>query len=228
MKVVFVHGACVTDASWWWNRMVEPLARHGIATTAVELPSCESGGDLHADADAVTAALDGEPTVLVGHSYGGMVVTDAAAGRPDVRHLVYLTAAVPAEGESLATLSGPTPAPFLDPSEDGTVGVKGEALPELFMQDCDAEAVRGALDRLTRQSLTAFGQAPRGIGWRTTPSTYVVCAEDRATLPARQREFAARAGRVVEIPTGHHPFLSHPDLFAQVIADITENVGGRG
>jgi len=85
-------------------------------------------------------------------------------------------------------------------------------------------ATRTPTRTLTRQSLSALAQAPRGIAWHTTPSTYVVCAEDRATLPERQRTFAERADHVVEIPTGHHPFLSDPDLFAQVIASVTKNV----
>jgi pimeloyl-ACP methyl ester carboxylesterase len=88
MKVVFVHGALVFDGAWWWERMVEHLAALGMATRAVELPSCvpapgvsgEAMGDMYAD--AVRAALGEEdgPVVLVGYSYGGMVTTDAAAG----------------------------------------------------------------------------------------------------------------------------------------------------
>ena len=116
MKVVFVHGALVFDGVWWWHRMVGPLAALGLGSLAVELPSCvappippaETLGDLHADADAVGAALDeeDEPLVLVGHSYGGMVITDAAAGRENVRHLVYVTSVMPELGETLASFGG--------------------------------------------------------------------------------------------------------------------------
>ena len=91
MKVIFVHGALVFDGAWWWSRMVEPLAALGLGSRAVELPSCpvspeasgEPPGDMYDDADAVRAVLDedGELIVLVGHSYGGMVITDAAAAR---------------------------------------------------------------------------------------------------------------------------------------------------
>jgi pimeloyl-ACP methyl ester carboxylesterase len=221
VKVVFVHGAFVSDAQWWWNRMVAPLAFRGLSTTAVELPSCGGGGDVHTDADAVAAVLGDEPVVLVGHSYGGMVITDAGLR---AHHLVYVTSVLPDEGESLDLVAG-AGAPFIHPREDGTAEVQGDVLPELFMQDCDTEAVEGALKRLSPQSQTAFDQAPRAIAWRSVPSTYVVCAQDRATVPQRQRVFARRAQRVVEIPTGHHPFLSHPELLADVIADT---VGGRG
>jgi pimeloyl-ACP methyl ester carboxylesterase len=237
MKVVFVHGALVFDGAWWWHRMVEPLAALGLGTRAVELPSCiaspgalgEAAGDMHADADAVRAALDeeDEPVVLMGHSYGGMVITDAAAGQENVGHLVYVTSVMPKLGETLAGLvGGREPGPWMDPRpEDGTMGIKAELAPEAFMQDCDEAAVAGALKRLTRQPLAAFGQAPRGVAWREKPSTYVVCAEDRATPPQAQREFARRANSVVELPTGHHPMLSRPELLAGVLAEAAATPG---
>jgi pimeloyl-ACP methyl ester carboxylesterase len=87
------------------------------------------------------------------------------------------------------------------------------------MQDCDEEAVAGALKRLTRQPLAVFGRSPRGVAWREKPSTYVVCAEDRATPPKVQREYAKRADRGVEMPNGHHPMVSRPELLAKVIAE---------
>ncbi len=231
MKVVFVHGALVFDGAWWWHRMVEPLAALGLGSRAVELPSCvappgASGGDvgdMYADADAVRAALEeeDEPVVVVGHSYSGMVITDAAAGRENVRHLVYVTSVMPELDETLADFGGSgEPGPWMDPNpEDGTMGIKAELTPDAFMQDCDEAAVAGALERLTRQPLSVFGQTPRAVAWREKPSTYVVCAEDKATPPGAQREYARRAGRVVEVPTGHHPMLSRPGLLARVLAE---------
>ena len=231
MKVIFVHGALVFDGAWWWHRMVEPLAALGLGSRAVELPSCvappgasgETVGDMYADADAVRAALDeeDEPIVLVGHSYGGMVITDAASGYENVSHLVYLTSVMPEHDETMASLGGSRePGPWMDPHpEEGTMGIKAELMPDAFMQDCDEGAVAGALERLTRQPLAVFGQGPRAVAWREKPSTYIVCAEDRATPPEVQRESAKRAGKVVELPTGHHPFLSRPEVLAQVLAE---------
>ena len=236
MRVVFVHGALVFDGAWWWHRMAEPLAAHGLGSRTVELPSCvappgalgEATGDMYADADAVRAALDeeDEPIVLVGHSYGGMVITDAAAGHGNVEHLVYVTSVMPELGETLAGFGG-EPGPWMDPRpEEGTMGLKAELAPDAFMQDCDEAAVAGALERLTRQPLAVFGQAPRSVAWREKPSTYVVCSEDRATPPEIQRRHARRAGRVVELPTGHHPMLSRPELLARVLAEATAEPDG--
>jgi pimeloyl-ACP methyl ester carboxylesterase len=231
MKVIFVHGALVFDGAWWWHRMVEPLAAFGLGTRAVELPSCVAPplppmadmGDMHSDADAVRAALDeeDEPVILVGHSYGGMVITDAASGCENVEHLVYITSVMPERGETMTSLGGSRePGPWMDPRpEEGTIGVRAALVPAAFMQDCDEEAVAGALKRLTRQPLAVFGQSPRGVAWREKPSTYVVCAEDRATPPKVQREYAKRADRVVEMPTSHHPMLSRPELLARVLAE---------
>ena len=230
MKVVFVHGALVFDGVWWWHRMEEPLAALGLGSRAVELPSCVPPpvasvgalGDMYDDAHAVRAALDeeDEPVVVVGHSYGGMVISDAAAGQENVKHLVYVTSVMPELDEALSSFGGSELGPWMDPRpEDGTMGIKAELVPDAFMQDCDEEAVAGGLKRLACQSLAVFGQTPRGVAWREKPSTYVVCVEDRATPPEAQREYAKRTDSIVEVPTGHHPFLSHPKLLARVLAE---------
>jgi pimeloyl-ACP methyl ester carboxylesterase len=187
MKVVFVHGALVFDGAWWWERMVEPLAALGMATRAVELPSCvpapgasgEATGDMYADADAVRAALGEEdgPVVLVGHSFGGMIITDAAAGQENVRHLVYVTSVMPERGETMASFGGSELGPWMDSrEEDGTMGIKGELAPKAFMQDCDEATIDEALKRLTRQPLAAFGQvrAPSRGGRSPRPTS---CAQ---------------------------------------------------
>ena len=221
--LIFVHGACVRDADWWWSRMTGQLAKHGIETAAVPLPSCgEAGeqlGDLHDDVEAcqrAIAAAEG-PVVLLGHSYGGMVITEAGAdGR--VARLLYLTSVMADDGQSQAELTGTEPAPWLDPGEDGTIGVHPDLIREFFLQDCDEEATEGALSRLTRQSAAPFTQSPRRIGWRERPATYIVCTEDLATPAEVQRRRVQGDARVVEFQAGHHPFLSRPEAFAETIA----------
>lgn len=221
--VVFVHGACVRDAPWWWSRMTDPLARHGIASVAVPLPSCgEAGhplGDLHADVEATRRVIaDAEaPVVLCGHSYGGMVITEAGADRR-VSQLLYATSMMPGEGQSLADLVGSQPTPWMDPADGRTVGVHAHIVRELFLQDCDDATARQALARLSRQSVSAFMQAPRWVAWQDKPATYFVCTEDRAIPAALQRRRAAPDARLVELQSGHHPFLSQPDAFARSIA----------
>jgi pimeloyl-ACP methyl ester carboxylesterase len=227
--LIFVHGACVRDAPWWWSRMTEPLAGHGIASVAVPLPSCgETGdelGDLYADVDAVARAIAAAeaPVVLCGHSYGGMVITQAGADRRVVQ-LLFVTSMMPVAGQSLADLAGSTPAPWMDPGDDGTVGVHADLVRELFLQDCDAATVRDALARLTRQSAMPFAQPPLQIAWKEKPSTYFVCTEDLAIPADLQRRRAATGARLIDVPSGHHPFLSQPETFAHRIAAEIESM----
>lgn len=225
MKVLFVHGALVSDAHWWWHRMVQPLAQRGLSTEAVVLPSCEGSpgelGDMYADAAAVSDAVAaaGEPVILCGHSYGGAVITEAGARSPNVRHLIYITSVLPELGQSHADAAGPGPAPWVHPQPDGTAVLRSDQLQELFFSDCDNDTFTDALTRAAPQSLAAFGQPVRQVAWREVSSTFVVCAEDRAIPVAGQREHAAKATRVVELACGHHPFLSQPERLAQIIAD---------
>jgi pimeloyl-ACP methyl ester carboxylesterase len=222
--LIFVHGACVRDAPWWWSQMMQPLAEHGIPTVAVPLPSCgETGdelGDLYADVDACRRAIDevDGPVVLCGHSYGGMIITEAGAEQR-VTQLLYVTSVMPDAGQSQADLIGSEPAPWLQPGDDGTVGVHPDMIREFFLQDCDEATSRGALDRLTRQSFTPFTQPPRQVGWQQKPATYFVCTEDLATPPEVQRQRVKAGARLIEFHAGHHPFLSRPDAFAHSIVN---------
>ena len=221
--LIFVHGACVRDADWWWNQMTQPLGKLGVPSVAVALPSCgESGdtlGDLYDDVHACRQAIaevDG-PVVLCGHSYGGMVITEAGAD-DRVPQLLYVTSVMPDAGQSQADLIGSEPAPWLQPGEDGTVGVDPEMIREFFLQDCDESTTEQAVSRLTRQSLTPFTQAPRQIAWQQKPATYFVCTKDLAT-PAEVQGQRVRANtRLTEFSAGHDPFVSRPDAFAESIA----------
>ncbi|MGV9979485.1 alpha/beta fold hydrolase [Micromonospora wenchangensis] len=226
MRIVFVHGACVRDGAWWWSRVDALLAAGGTASVAVRLPSCGELSDarrpagLDDDAEETRRVLrDGGPTILVAHSYGGVVAT-AAADAGDVRHLVYVSSFLPDVGESLADLGPAGPAPHLEFFPDGTFAARPELVPPLFLHDCDPAAVEGALARLVRQDAAVLTTPVRYAGWRSIPATGVVCAGDQATPPQVQRAQAARAGRTVELPTGHHPMLSHPELLAGLLREI--------
>jgi pimeloyl-ACP methyl ester carboxylesterase len=231
MRVVFVHGACVRDGAWWWHPTAALLAEAGVASVAPALPSCgetgatpDGGGPgLADDVAAVRTALTAsdEPVVVVGHSYGGIVAAEAAAGVDAVRHLVFVSSYLPEVGESLSTFGTEEPAPFLDVDPAaGTFTVRPDALAETFLHDCDAEIQRASLDRTADQSLAVLEAPVRAAAWHDVPSTYVVCAGDRGTPADRQRAFAARATHVVELDAGHHPFLSRPAAVRDLIVAL--------
>ena len=147
-RIVFVHGACVKDGSWWWHRTGELLAERGLASEAPVLPSCGETGEptdargpgLAEDVAAVREVLTAsdEPIVVVAHSYGGIVTAEAAEGVEAVRHLLLVSSYLPEVGQSLSSFGGEEPAPFLDiDSEGGTFTVRPDALAETFLQDCD-------------------------------------------------------------------------------------------
>lgn len=230
-RVVFVHGACVRDGSWWWHRTAELLAERGVASAAPALPSCGEAGEapdargpgLAEDVAAVREVLtaSNEPTVVVAHSYGGIVTAEAAAGVDAVRHLLFVSSYLPEIGQSLSSFGGEEPAPFLDVDpEGGTFTVRQDALVETFLQDCDAEIQRQAADRAARQSLAILEQPVRAAAWQQLASTYLVCTEDRGTPADLQRGFAGRAGGVVELDAGHHPFLSRPASVCDLVMSL--------
>lgn len=231
MRVVFVHGACVRDGSWWWHRTAGLLRERGVQSVAPALPSCGEAGlpagvggpGLAEDVVAVRKALldSDEPTVVVAHSYGGIVTAEAAAGVGSVRHLLLVSSYLPEVGQSLSDFGDGSPAPFLDADPGaGTFGVRPELLVDTFLQDCDPEVQAQAADHLARQSVQVTGQPVGAAAWRQVPSTYLVCAQDRGTPPRLQRDFARRAGSVVELDAGHHPFLSRPAAVRDLLLSL--------
>ncbi|MFG3103662.1 alpha/beta fold hydrolase [Streptomyces sp. NPDC048182] len=230
MRVVFVHGACVQDGAWWWHRTAELLRERGVRSAAPGLPSCGEGGPpgghdgpgLAEDVAAVREALAGdEPTVVVAHSYGAVVTAEAAEGIPSVRHLLLVSSYLPEVGQSLADFGDGTLAPFLDVDPDtGTFGVRPDLAVDTFLHDCDPEIQAQALDHLARQSARVTAQPVSAAAWRHIPSTYLVCAQDRGTPARLQREYARRAGHVVELDAGHHPFLSRPAAVRDLLLSL--------
>ena len=214
MRVVFVHGACVRDGSWWWHLAATALQERGISSVAPALPSCGEGDrpagpqgpGLREDVAAVRAVLTegDEPIVVVAHSYGGIVAAEAAVGVGTVRHLVFVSSYLPEPGESLSTF-----------------GARPELFAETFVQDCPPDIARDGAALLVRQTLAVTQQPVRAAAWHDLPTTYVVCTEDRGTSAAAQREFSRRADKVIEVKAGHHPFLSQPQTVADIIASLS-------
>jgi pimeloyl-ACP methyl ester carboxylesterase len=221
--LLLVHGAW--HGPWCWN----PLLGHldGLDVRTVDLPSVGDDpaalGDLRADAEAVRAALaaiDG-PTVVVGHSYAGAVITEAVTPEDDVAHLVYLCAFLLDEGESLLGAVGGTAPPWWDVRDDVVAAKTPE---EIFYNGCPPDLTADAVGRLGLHSGAAFEQALTQAAWRSVPSTYVVCEDDHAIPLFAQEAMAQRAGSVLRMPAGHSPFLSHPAELAATLRGIAEQV----
>jgi len=219
--VVYVHGAFISDSAWWWRPTGDLLAKKGITSRTVSLPSCGAApplGDLHADADVVRNLVKeiGGPVILVAHSYGGQVVTEAAVGQKNVRHLVYISAPV-SDGKALGECD------FISDEKkaNGTAGEgQGRFKTKVIEAFSDPQMIREAISRLTRQSLAVFTQAPEGAAWREIPSTYVVCLEDGDVAVPEQRKQAARTTYSVDVPTNHFPHIERPDLIVDILLDV--------
>jgi pimeloyl-ACP methyl ester carboxylesterase len=237
--IVLVHGAW--HGAWCWERVVPGLRERELDVTNLDLPGhgADSGvmTDLHGDAARVVEALDGlsEPAVLVGHSYGGAVITEAG-DHPAVEHLVYIAALVLDAGEScMEAAVGDSAAAEIDWSgrpnlaegfvvaSDDTVSLEPGIAARCLYNDCDDETVRWALGRLGPHPLGNLQQAPSRIAWRTKPSTYVVCVDDVGVPPELQRVLGKRCTSVVEWPTGHSPFLSDPERVVGFLAEVARS-----
>ncbi|KQQ03776.1 alpha/beta hydrolase [Rathayibacter sp. Leaf185] len=229
MDVIFVHGALVRDGAWWWRRTAELLEeRTGIGSRSVALPSCGEAASedrgLVADAAALRAVLDEvDSAIVVGHSYGGTVIAEVGA-HPAVAHVVLVSSYLPEVGQSQgAIMSGEADPVSIGEADAGSIAVTGydeQSFAARFLQDADAEAQRGGWERVTAQHLESFTTPTSAAGRSGVESTYLVCAEDRSTSVELQRLHAARATRSVELPTGHHPFLSRPDLVASELEGV--------
>ena len=230
-RVVFVHGACVRDGNWWWHRTGELLTERGVRSQSPLLPSCgetgravgPDGPGFTEDVAAVREVLTAEdgPTVVVAHSYGGIVAADAIVGIPAISHLLLVSSYLPEAGQSLSSFSDGEPGPFLNfDSGAGTFTVRPELLATTFLQDCDAQLQRQAITKTALQSMRVLSGPVQAAGWRQVPTTYLVCAQDRGTPARLQREYAQRAATVVELDSGHHPFLSQPAAVRDLILGL--------
>ena len=237
-SIVLVHGAW--HGAWAWERVVPLLAAAGVASRALDLPGHgeDAGpfGDLHADVARVGETLDevDGDAVLVGHSYGGAVITEAGL-HPAVTHLVYLAAFALDAGESCVNAAAdvgagvishegrPNLGAGLITGADDLITLDPSSAAACLYNDCDADTVDWAVARLGPQPLVTLQGVPTGAAWRTKPSTYVVCGNDMAVHPDLQRIMARRCRSVVEWPTDHSPFLCRPDLVAELLVDLVQS-----
>lgn len=223
--VLLVHGAW--GGAWAWGFVQAELEKLGVASQAIDLPSRDSApSTMHDDAAAVrdAVAAQGAPTVVVGHSYTGIPISEASAGNDGVAHLVYVCAAFPQEGESVGSLmeSDPTSSgigDIIQAGDDGMSTVDPAGAKRVLFNDVTDEEAAPIIAALGPHRLSVFGEAPTALGWKEHPTTYVLTTQDRVFSPELQRRMSQPADRVVEVDSGHIPLLSRPAELARAIAD---------
>jgi len=223
-NVVLVHGGFVDGSGW--EGVYKILTKDGYTVSIVQNPTISLADDVAATR-RIVAAQNG-PVVLVGHSYGGVVITEAG-NDPKVARLVYITAFAPDRGESVATLiKDPppgAPVPPILPPQDGYLFLDKAKFSASFGGDVDAE----------RAAFMAASQVPWGVdalsgtisepAWKTKPSWYLIATDDRMIPPAAQRFMSKRAGStVVEVAGSHAIYVSQPNAVAALIEKAATEV----
>jgi pimeloyl-ACP methyl ester carboxylesterase len=220
--VVLVHGAFADSSSW--DAVISRLERRGYPVIGVANPL----RGLADDSAYVSSVLDTVPgpVILVGHSYGGAVITDAAVGHPNVKALVYVAAFAPDQGESGLAILGKYPGSQLSPAltvrpfpggQDAYVNPA--VFRQVFAADVPADKTRLMAAGQRPVALAAFAEPSSTPAWKTIPSWFLVAGADRAIPPAAEQAMALRAGSHTEVIRGasHAVLVSHPDATAHVI-----------
>lgn len=219
-NIILVHGAWADGSSW--NKVIPILKNAGYRVIAVQLP-------LHSLADDVATVkraieLFGGPTILVGHSYGGFVITNAAYNNPIVTGLVYIAAFVPDEGESLSNFVDPSKLPqgLLVFDSGGFGYINPEMFPQAFAQDVNSTEAKimATVQKPINQSV--LGEKSGPPAWKHLPTWYQVSESDHMIPPDAERQFANRINATtISINSSHASLVSHPDEIAQFILNAT-------
>jgi pimeloyl-ACP methyl ester carboxylesterase len=223
-NVVLVHGGFVDGAGW--EPVYRILRKDGYDVSVVQNPTLSLAGDVAATR-RVLSALDG-PAILVGHSYGGAVITEAG-NDPKAAALVYIAAFAPDRGESVATLiKDPipgAPVPPILPPQDGFLLLDKAKFAASFAADVDPETAAFMADAQVPWGVDALSGAVTEPAWRKKPSWYLVATDDRMIPPAAQRFMSQRAGStVVEHAGSHAIYVSKPEPVAAIIATAAREV----
>lgn len=218
VSIVLVHGAFVDGSGW--QAVFDTLTNDGYEVLVVQNPTISLSGDVAATERVIAAAK--HPVILVGHSYGGMVITEAG-NNPKVQSLVYIAAFAPDSGESVASLAeqpvpaGESAAPLLPPS-DGYLLVDPAKFPKAFAADVDTSITGFMAVAQVPWGLEAVQTPINKVAWKARPTHFMVTTKDMMIPPTSQRGFAKRAGAVtVEIDSSHAVMLSHPKEVAAFI-----------
>jgi pimeloyl-ACP methyl ester carboxylesterase len=225
--IVLVHGA-FADASGW-DAVIRILQAKGYDVTAVQNPL----SSYEADVETTKRLIDAQtgPTVVVAHSYGGAVITQAAVGNPNVKALVYLAAFANDAGEPLGALLEKYPSkavPTFRPDAAGLLTIDRASFHEIFAQDLPRTQTSVMAATQKPLASSAFAATASAAAWRTTPSWFVVAQQDNVINPDLERFFAKRMGaKTTEINSSHAVFMSHPKEVVAVIESAARAAAGQ-
>lgn len=223
--IVLVHGFWGGAAHW--RHVILELARMGYASVrAVELPLTSLGDD--AERVRKMVAQQQGPVLLVGHSYGGAVITEAG-DQPNVAGLVYVAAFAPDAGESPGGITQqhlPVAAPNLEPDSDGYLWIKADKFHESFCQDLSADDALVMAVTQKAPVASTFGDTITAPAWKKKPSWYQISTEDRMIAPENQQNMAARlhARKVISLPASHASLASRAAEVAALIDEAAREV----
>ncbi len=222
--IVLVHGAWA-DASGWYD-VTRALQARGYKVVAVQNSLFSYAKDIETTKRVIDAQQG--PLVVVGHSYGGAVITAAAAGNPHVKSLVYVAAFAPDSGEALGALLQRSPdlglGKALVPDAAGFLYIDPAKYPEVFANGLPLPQARAFATAQKPIAGSALGEALTvAPAWKTVPSWYVVGTQDRAINPELERFMAKRMNaRVTELPAGHLVFISRAQDVARIIESASQ------
>jgi pimeloyl-ACP methyl ester carboxylesterase len=225
--VVLVHGAFVDGSGW--ERVYRILKQDGYQVTIVQNPTVSLADDVAVTRRAIDA--QNGSVILVGHSYGGAVISEAG-NDPKVAALVYIAAYAPDKGESLQTLiagvpSGSVPPPILPP-QDGFLSLDRDRFAASFAADVNEDEAAFMAASQVPCGVQAVGSAVTTPAWREKPSFYLVTKSDKMIPPSQQRQMAKRAGStVVEVEASHAVMISKPDVVASVIEKAAASTSAK-
>ena len=224
-SIVLVHGGFVDGSGW--EGVYNILKRNGHDVTIVQNPTVSLGEDVAVTRRAIETQTG--PVILVGHSYGGAVITEAG-NDPKVAGLVYITAFALANGESVqALIKDPppdAPVPPILPPQGGFLFLDKTRFPASFAADVDARKAAFMADSQVPWGVEALSGTVSTAAWRTKPSWYLIATEDRMIPPPAQRFMSQRAGsKVVEVAGSHAIYVSQPEAVANLIEEAAQQAG---